>query len=59
MQYVLVIYIYNLNVIIVRAMPTCTNASMVRAFTKVISILKSGGYRLALNVIGQQMFRRG
>jgi hypothetical protein len=51
MQYVLVIYIYNLNAIIVWAMPTCTNASMVQAFTKVISILKSSSYYLALNVM--------
>ena len=51
MQYVFVAYIYNLNAIIVRAMPSCTNASMVQAFTKVISILKSGGYHLALNIM--------
>jgi hypothetical protein len=43
MQYLFVAYIYNLNTIIVRAMPSCTNASTVQAFTKVISILKSGG----------------
>ncbi len=43
MQYVFVAYIYNLNAIIVRAMPPCTPASMVQAFTKVVSILKSGG----------------
>ncbi len=51
MQYVFVAYIYNLNAIIVRAMPSCTNASMVQAFIKVISILKSGGYHPALNVM--------
>jgi hypothetical protein len=44
MQYVFIAYIYNLNAIIVRAMPSCTDASMVQAFTKVISILKSSGY---------------
>ncbi len=37
MQYVFVAYIYNLNAIIVQAMPFCTDASMVQAFTKVIS----------------------
>jgi hypothetical protein len=47
MQYVFVAFIYNLNAIIVRAMPSCTDASMVQAFTKVISILKSGGYHPA------------
>jgi hypothetical protein len=51
MQYVFVAYIYDLNAIIIRAMPSCTDASMVQAFTKIISILKSGGYHLALNVI--------
>ncbi len=43
MQYVFVAYIYNLNAIIIQATP-CTDASMVKAFTKVISILKSGSY---------------
>jgi hypothetical protein len=32
-------------------MPSCTNASMIQAFTKVISILKSGGYHPALNMM--------
>jgi hypothetical protein len=51
MQYVFVAYIYNLNAIIVQAMPSCTSASIVQAFTKVISILKSSGYQLALNIM--------
>jgi hypothetical protein len=34
MQYVYVSYIYNLNAIIVRAMPSCTNASMAQASPK-------------------------
>jgi hypothetical protein len=50
MQYVFVAYIYDLNAIIISAMPSRTDASLVQAFTKVISILKSGGYHLALNV---------
>ncbi len=50
MQYVFVAYIYDLKAIIVWAMASCTNASMVQAFTEVISILKSGGYHRALNV---------
>jgi hypothetical protein len=54
MQYVFVAYIYNLNAIIVRAMPSCTNTSMVKAFTEVISILKSGGYHPALNVMDSE-----
>jgi hypothetical protein len=51
MQYMFVAYIYNLNAIIVRAMPSRTNASTVQAFTKVISILKAEGYHPALNVM--------
>jgi hypothetical protein len=54
MQHVFVAYIYELNAIIYRAMLSCTDASMVQAFTKVISILKSGGYHLALNVIDNE-----
>ncbi len=32
-------------------MPLCTDASMVSAFTEVITILKAGGYQPALNVM--------
>ncbi len=46
-----VVHFYDLNTIIVRAMPSCTNASMVQAFTKMITILKSKGYQPALNVM--------
>ncbi len=35
-------------------MPSCTNASMVQAFTKVISILKSGSYHPTLNVMDNE-----
>jgi hypothetical protein len=51
---VFVAYIYNLNAIIVWAMPSCTDASMVQAFTEVISMLKSGGYHPALNVMDNE-----
>jgi hypothetical protein len=54
MQYVFIAYIYDHNAIIVRAMPSRTNASMVQAFTKVISILKPGGYHPALNVLDNE-----
>jgi hypothetical protein len=50
-QYVFVAYIYDLNAIIIQAMLPCADASMVQAFTKVISILKSGSYHPALNVM--------
>ncbi len=51
MQYVFVAYIYNLNAIIVQAMLSCYNASMVQTFTKVISIMKSCSYHPLLNVM--------
>jgi hypothetical protein len=51
MQYIFVAYIYDLNAIIIRAMPSHTDASMVSVFTEVITILKAGGYQPALNVM--------
>jgi hypothetical protein len=51
MEYIFVAYIYDLNAIIVQAMPSCADASMVQAFNEVIFILKSGGYHLALNIL--------
>jgi hypothetical protein len=54
MQYVFVSYIYDLHAIIVRAMPSCTDASMVQAFTKLISILKAEGYHPALNMMDNE-----
>jgi hypothetical protein len=55
-QYMFVAYIHDLNAIIDRAMPSCTNASMVQVFTKVITILKSGGYHPALNVMDNECY---
>jgi hypothetical protein len=54
MQCMFVAYIYNLNAIMVRAILSCTDASMVQAFTKVFYILKSGGYHLALNIMDNE-----
>ncbi len=54
MQYIFVAYVYDLNAIIVCAMPSHTDASMVTAFTKVITILKAGGYQPALNVMDNE-----
>jgi hypothetical protein len=54
MQYIFVAYIYNLNAIIVQAVTSCTDASMVQAFTKIISILKSGNYHPALNLMDNE-----
>ena len=44
----------NLNEIIVRAMPSCTDACMVTAFTEVITTLKTGGYHPALNIMDNE-----
>jgi hypothetical protein len=54
MQYIFVVYVYDLNAIIVCTMPYHTDASMVTAFTKVITILKAGGYQPALNVMDNE-----
>ncbi len=54
MQYIFVAYIYDLNAIIIRAMPSRTDASMVSAFTEVITILKAGGYQPALYVMDNE-----
>ncbi len=54
MQYIVVAYVFDLNAIIVCAMPYCTDASMVTAFTKVITILKAGSYQPALNMMDNE-----
>jgi hypothetical protein len=54
MQYIFVAYVYDLNAIIVCAMPYRTDASMITAFTEVITILKAGGYQPALNVMDNE-----
>ena len=54
MQYIFVAYVYDLNAIIVRAMPSRTDASMVTAFKEVITALKSRGYHPTLNVMDNE-----
>ncbi len=54
MQYVFVAYVYDLNAIIVHAMPTQTDASMITAFTEVITTLHAQGYHPALNVMDNE-----
>ncbi len=54
MQYIFVAYVNDLSAIIVRAMPSCTDASMVTAFTEVIPTLKARGYHLTLNVMDNE-----
>jgi hypothetical protein len=54
MQYVFIAYVYDINAIIIRAIPSCTDSSMVQAFAKVFSILNSKGYHPALNIMGNE-----
>ncbi len=54
MQYVLVAYVYDLNAIIVRAMSTRTDTSMITAFTEVIKTLCAQGYHPKLNVMDNE-----
>ena len=54
MQYVFVLYVYDLNAIIVHAMPTGTDASMITAFIEVITTLCAWGYHPALNVMDNE-----
>ncbi len=54
MQYIFVAYVYDLNAIIVHAISSCTDASMVTAFTEVSPALKSSGYTPALNVMDNE-----
>jgi hypothetical protein len=54
MQCIFVAYIYDLNAIIICAMPLRTDASMVSAFTEVITILKAGDYQPALNMMDNE-----
>ncbi len=51
MQYIFVAYVYDLNAIIVCAMPTHTNTAMITAFKEVIMVLRTRGYHPALKVM--------
>jgi hypothetical protein len=50
MQYIFVVYIYDLNAIIVRPMPSQTDASFIAAFTEVFNILDPGSNPGAIRV---------
>jgi hypothetical protein len=54
MQYIFVAYVYDLNAIIVHAMPTCTDAAMITAFKEVIEVLRTRGYHPALYVMDDE-----
>jgi hypothetical protein len=50
MQYIFVAYIYNLNAILVRAMPSKNDAAMITTFTKILATLAAWGYKPTLNI---------
>jgi hypothetical protein len=54
MQYVFAAYIYNLNAILVRAMPFKNNAAMIAAFSNIFSTLAVHGYAPTLNVMDNE-----
>jgi hypothetical protein len=54
MQYIFVAYIYDLNAIIVRPMPSRAAAAMIAAFTEVFAVLRAQDYQPALNIIDNE-----
>jgi hypothetical protein len=50
-QYVFVAFIYNLNAILVHAMPSKNNGAMIAAFTDILANLNTQGFALTLNVM--------
>jgi hypothetical protein len=54
MQYIFVVYIYDLNAIIAHPMPSQTNASFIAAFTDVFNILWAWDYQPAPNVMDNE-----
>ncbi len=54
MQYVFVAYIYDLNAILVRAMPSKDKAAMIAAFSDIFSTLAAHGYAPTLNVMDNE-----
>ncbi len=50
MQYIFVMYIYNLNAILVCAMPSKNNAAMITAFNKILATLAARGFKSTLNI---------
>jgi hypothetical protein len=57
MQCVFMAYIYNLNTILVRAMPSKTNGAMIAAFMDILANLNARGYSPALNVMDNECFK--
>jgi hypothetical protein len=50
MQHIFIAYIFELNTILVHAMPSKNNAAMITAFTKILATLTARGYKPTLNV---------
>ncbi len=57
MQYMFVAYMYDLNAILVCAMPSKTNGSVVAAFTDILANLNACRYSPRLNVIDNAFSR--
>jgi len=54
MQYVFVAYIYDLNAILVRAMPSKNDGAMIAAFKEILTTLNTRGYAPTLNVMDNE-----
>jgi hypothetical protein len=54
MQYIFVAYIYDLNAILVHALPSKNNAAMIAAFSDIFSILAAHSYAPTLNVMDNE-----
>ncbi len=54
MQYIFMVYIYNLNVILVHAMPSKNKAAMFTFFTKILATLAVCHYKPTLNVTDKE-----
>jgi hypothetical protein len=57
MQFIFVAYVYDLNAIIIRLMPTRTDAAFIAAFTDVFDILRARNYQPALNVMDNECLK--
>jgi hypothetical protein len=54
MQYVFVVCIYNLNAILVHAMPSKNNGAMIAVFTDIFANLNTSGYAPMLNLMDNE-----
>ena len=54
MQYIFVAYIYDLNAIIVRPIPSRNDASFIAAFSDILDVLRARDYHPTLNVMDNE-----